>query len=367
MSFSSLESPSPDNGGSILVSQIEDKMKCLKIAISARHTSTQTGDNGNDEIDEKKFEMVGESFSQKAQAGILYVLEHTKIPGLFKIGRSKLPQDVRRNQNCYKTEIEDVYATKEPFLNYARAENLALKILRHKRLLIVRCIRCTKTHQEWFLATKEEIVSVVELAERWFKMPTYELHDGVCKLTPEADAIHKKMFRFSVRKMNELMNETYGSNNAFRAMPDAASTAAAPESGASAERTAKRTAGKAAGRAIPRFLSDESPDITLPPRYNTRARSPAARNGVKGERPFLETEETFEMHRRWSRETTPDGDGNYKLVTELEIKRTIRTKVSVSEFSQGSGVCDFSKPVVFGSNGEKEGRTEVKVEEVEKV
>ncbi|EHK48436.1 hypothetical protein TRIATDRAFT_297977, partial [Trichoderma atroviride IMI 206040] len=188
MSFSSLERGSPDCDKSTLDSHIEDRMRVLKIATSTRHASTQTGDNGIDEIDREKFErLVGDvhfpkqgkdynhgkisqtiqkGFSEKRQAGILYVLGHTKIPGLFKIGQSKFPKDVRHNQNCYKTETEDIYATEFPFLGYERAEKLALKILRRKRLLIVECIRCTNTHQEWFLATREEVVSVVELAER---------------------------------------------------------------------------------------------------------------------------------------------------------------------------------------------------------
>ncbi|KAM0473920.1 hypothetical protein ACHAPX_007968 [Trichoderma viride] len=355
-------------------------MRSLNVATSVCHASTQTGDNDIDESGRKVFEMLGDvhfpregkdynhgkisqtiqkSFVEKSQAGILYVLEHTKIPGLFKIGQSKFPKDVRHNQNCYKTETSDAHATGEPFIGYAQAEKLALKILRHKRLLIVECIRCTKTHQEWFLATREEVVNVVEQAERWFKMPAYELQGGVYKLTPEANDIHKKLYRFSVSKWKELMDEVYGSNDASRALPDAASTAAARESGASAERAAER--------AIPRVVVDESPDITLPPRYKMRAKSPAARSGVGRESPLLETEEIFAMHQRQSREPTPDGDGNYKLVTELEIKRTIRTKVSLSELSQGSGVYDFSKPVVFGCNGEKERGTEIKVQEVGKV
>lgn len=382
MSFSSLERGSSDCDESTLDSHIEDRMKSLKIATSTRHASTQTEDNGIDEIDRKFFEMIGdvhfprkgkdynhgkicqtieESFSKKSQAGILYVLEHTEIPGLFKIGRSKFPKDVRHNQNCYKTETEGVHATKEPFFGYERAETLALKILRHKRLLIVECARCTNTHQEWFLATKDEVVNVVKLAERWFKMPTYELQDGVYKLTPEADGIHKKMYHFSVFKMNKLMDETYGSSDVSCALPNAASTAAAPKSGASAERAAE----KAAERTVPRVLVDEVLDTTPPPRYKTRAKSPAARTGAKGESPLLETEEIFSMHQRRSRETTPDGDGNYTLVTEFT--RTICTKVSTSELNQGSGVYDFSKPVVFGSGGEKERHTEVKVQEVQQV
>lgn len=378
MSFSSLESGSPEYDELTLDSHIEDKMKNLKIATAAQDTSSRTGDNDIDGIESQReiFEKLGdvhfpksgkdynhgkiyqtieERLSDKSQNGILYVLEHTKIPGLFKIGRSKFPEDVRHSQNCYKNETRIVYATDEPFFGHSRAEKIALTILRHKRLLIVECIYCTNPHREWFLATEKEVLSVVRLAERWLKMSAYALQDGVYKLTPEANGIHKKMFRFSTSKMNQLMDEAYGSSGTSRALPDATSAAAARGSGASAE------------RAVPRILVNESPDTTPPQRYKMRAKSPAARTGGKGDSPLMETEEIFAMHQRRSRETTPDGDGNYTVVTELEITRTIRTRVSISELKQGSGVYDFSKPVIFGPNGEKERRTKVKVHEVQKV
>ncbi|PON21579.1 hypothetical protein TGAM01_v209610 [Trichoderma gamsii] len=391
MSFSSLERGIPDYDKSILDSDIEDKIQSLNIATSVRHASTQTMDNDINESGREKFdEMLGdvhfpklgkdynhgkisqtmqESFRDISQAGILYVLEHTKLPGLFKIGRSKYPQDVRHNQNCYKIETDGVHAT-EPFIGYAQAEKLALQILRHKRLLIIECIHCSKAHQEWFLATKKEVVDVVKLAERWFSIPAYALQGGVYRLTPKADGIHKKLYHFSVSKMDKLMNEVYGSKDAFRTLPDAPSTAATRELGASAEKAAEKAAEREAERAdeeaVPRILVDEILDTTPPQRYKTRAKSHAARTGVKGESPLLETEEIFAMHQRRSRETTPDGDGNYKLVTELEMTRTIYTKVSISELNQGSGVYDFSKHVVFGCNGEKERRAEIKVQEVGK-
>jgi hypothetical protein len=382
MSFSSLERGSLDYDKSTLDPYVEDKMQSLNLATSTRHASTQTEDN--DETGKERFEMLGDvhfpkegkeynhgkilqaikgRLSEKSQAGILYILKHTQIPGLFKIGRSKLPETVRHNQSCYRPETDVLYTTDEPFFGYSRAERIAHAILEHKKLSIMECLRCAKPHREWFLATEKEVLSVVELAERWLKMPAYEVQDGVYKLTPEADGIHEKMFRFSMPKMKELMDEVYGSNEASRAFPDATSAATARGSGASAKRAAER----AAEKTVPRILVDEILETTPPQRYKTRAKSPAARTRGKGESPLLETEEVFAMHQRRSRETTPDGDGNYELVTELEITRTIRTKVSISELSQGSGVYDFSKPIVFVSSGEKERRTEIKVQEVGKV
>ncbi|KAL7894106.1 hypothetical protein HDV63DRAFT_389610 [Trichoderma sp. SZMC 28014] len=384
MSFSSLERDIPDHDQYTLDSHIEDEMKRLKIATSTRHASTQTKDNDIDESGRQKFEILGDvyfpeegkdynhgkilqaitgRFSEKSEAGILYILKHTQIPGLFKIGRSKLPESVRHNQNCFKPETDVLYATDEPFFGHSRAERIAHAILWHKRLSILKCVRCNKRHREWFLTTEKEVLDAVELAERFLKMPAYEVRDGVYKLTPKAEDIQKQLFRFSMPKMDELMNKVYGSNDNAHASPVAASAATARGSGASVE----RAGGRAAQRATPRVVVDESPDIALPPRYKTRAKSPAARTSDKGESPLLETKETFAIHQRRSRETTPDGDGNYKLVTEVEFTRTIRTKVSRSEFHQGCGVYDFLKPAVFGCNGEKERRTEVKVEEVQKV
>ncbi|KAL7941062.1 hypothetical protein V8C42DRAFT_361475 [Trichoderma barbatum] len=376
LSFSSLGSGSSDCDESTLDSLIEDKMKSLKIATSAHHTSSQTGDNDINEIEKDKFKKllgdvyppikgkdydhkkiskaIGDRLSEKSQVGILYILKHTQIPGLFKIGHSKFPEDVRHKQNCYRPETEVLHATDETFFGHSRAERIAHAMLWHKRLTIIECIRCATPHKEWYLTTEEEVRSVVSLAERWLKMPVYELRDGEYNLTPKAVGIRNELFRFSTSKMKQLMDEAYGSNDASRAFPDAASTATARGSGASAE------------RAVPRLLVTESPDITLPRRYKVRDKSPAARSGGKADSSLMETEETFTMHQRRSRETTPDGDGNYKLVTELEITRTIRTKVSISELKQGSEAFDFSKPVVFRSNGEKERRTEVKVQEVQK-
>jgi hypothetical protein len=358
MSFSSLEKGSLDYDKSTLDFHIEDKMQSLKIATSSRHTSTQTGDNDIDESGRGKFEMLGDvhfptkgedcnhekisqaikkPLSEKSQTGILYILKHTHIPGLFKIGRSQLIETVRHNQNCYNAETDLLHATDEPFFGHSRAERIAHAILGHKRLSIMKCLRCKKSHREWFLATEKEVLSVVELAERWLKMPAYEVQDGVYKLTPEADDIHKEMFRFSMTKMKKLVDKVYGSNNTSRALPDAASAATIRGSDASAKRAAKRAAGrateKAAEGAVPRLLVEEISDTTVPQRYKTRAKPPAARTGGKGESLLLETEEVLTMYQRRSREPTPDGDGNYKLVTELEIKRTLLTKISISELS----------------------------------
>lgn len=358
---------------SILDSHIADKMKNLRIDTP---TSSRIGDKDTEKVESRReiFEMLGdvhfpkkgkeykhgkiyqaieEPLSEKSQAGILYVLEHTEISGLFKIGRSKFPVDVRHSQNCYKIETKPCHTTDKPFFGHARAEKIAHTILKHKRLLIVECLHCENLHQEWFLAPKHEVLSVVKLAERWLKMPAYEKQDGVYKLTPQALNILREMHQFSEKKMNSLMEEVYRSNDASRAFFDATSQAAARETGASAE------------RAKPRILVNGSPDTTPPQRNKTRAKSPAVRTGGKGGRPFMETEETFVMHQRRSRETTPDGDGNYTYLNELEITRTTRTKVSISDFKQGKGVYDYSKPVVFDPDGQKEGGTEIKVREVQ--
>jgi hypothetical protein len=377
MGFVISELDSPDYDELALDYNIEDEMKKLKLATSTPHTSSQTigsdiegvhqeifetlGDDvhlpkeGEDYNHGKIYQSIKECLSDNSKNGILYILWHTQIPGLFKIGRSKYPETVRHGQNCYKPETKVLYATKVPFIGYSQAEKIAHAILRHKRLLIIKCLRCTKSHKEWYLTTEKEVRSVVKLAERWLKMPAYGKQDGGYRLTPKAAGIHEKLFQFTVPKMRKLIDEAYASDGASCMLPNASSATNARHSGTSAEDSA------------PRVLINEVPDIipTMPPQgYNMRARSPAERTGGGGGSPLILRDETLTVHRRRSREPTPDGDGNYTFATELKITRVIRTKVSMSELSQASEADDWSEPAVFGSIEEKQRRTEVNVREV---
>ncbi|KAL7919265.1 hypothetical protein ACQKWADRAFT_301885 [Trichoderma austrokoningii] len=370
---SSPELSSTENDESILDSRIEEQMKKLKIACAAQDTTTTSsriaGDDIEQKIDRVQFEKLGDvlfpiegkdyhhrSINQaikkprpNSQTGILYVLEHTEIPGLFKIGRSRESVEERHRKNCFRAETTVAHTSSGPFLGHARAERIALTILQHKKLLIARCIHCETAHIEWVLATKNEVLSVVKLAERWLRMPTYAFQDGEYRLTPTAEGIHNELFHFSMDKMSNLMDQVYGSDDAPRVFPDSTTPT-----------SSTRRSRMAAERAVPRLVVDEVLDIPPPQGYNTRAKSPAARRGGKENHLLMETEEVFEVHRRRSRESTPERDGNYILTTELEIKKTIRTRVSTSKL----GVSDVSKPGVFGTKEGKERRTKGKVEEV---
>ncbi|KAL7782930.1 hypothetical protein V8C37DRAFT_415313 [Trichoderma ceciliae] len=363
----SFSSDSLEGDESALDPNIAEKMKGLEIATAAQDTPVQTVESDFDEIDaeRERFKRLGDvkpptdgakhdeeiiyqkirKCDKSMKAGLLYVLEHTKISGLFKIGWSRVSATQRWKQNCYGKETKLLYSTQgQTIIGAFQAEKIAHAILDHKRLLIVKCRLCEIKHKEWFLATEKEVLDVVNLAEQWLKMPAYALDQGKYTLTPEADILHQLMRPFSISKMKELMNKDKKLDNA-----SGTSTGAVRETSASA------------GKAIPEILVDEIPDIAFSQGYKMRAKSPAARTGGKRDRPSVETNEIFEMLQKRSRETTPDGDGNHKTVTELEITRTIRTKVYILDLKQGSGVYNGLKPIAFDQNSKKQRGTEVKV------
>ncbi|KAL6887090.1 hypothetical protein GGI43DRAFT_417627 [Trichoderma evansii] len=363
---------------SALDSYIAGKIQGLAIATAAQDTPVQTIESDFDEVEveaeRQRFKRLGDvEFPEKDKkhdgikiyqtiekclgkksmdAGLLYVLEHTEISGLFKIGWSRASANQRLKQGCYKNETMLIHSTQsQTIIGALQAERIAHAILDHKRLLI-KCSRCNKTHKEWFLVSKKQALDAVMLAERWLRMPAYALSQGKYILTPEADDIHKLLLPFSMSKMEVLMDKVKKSDNASGTIPEATATAAVRKTSKS------RVSPVSSDRATPRIFISKSPDTTPYQSSNLRESSPAGAIDSKGELYLLETEEIIE---RRSRETTPDG--NYIFVTEQKI---IRRKLSRKSLEREDGDSGYSEPAAFDYKGQKQRGTKVKVQEIRK-
>lgn len=152
--------------------------------------------------------------SEQAE-GIVYVLEHEKIEGLFKIGSTARTAKIRWEDhgNCYRVDTKVIHQTAgNPFPGALKAEKLAQAILRHHNLQVRKCIQCGRGHKEWFMAPRDKVCSTVTLMEDFVRLPAYVLQDGAWKLSPDAGEIVKELCSFSTEKMQVLIarQETQG-------------------------------------------------------------------------------------------------------------------------------------------------------------
>ncbi|KAL7910092.1 hypothetical protein GGI35DRAFT_447833 [Trichoderma velutinum] len=260
--------------------------------------------------------------------GILYVLKHTEVPGIFKIGFSSTSADLRLKQsrNCYKRETSIIHETQGgKFFGARQAERVAHAILRHKRILFFRCPQCKGYHKEWFLVSRQEALEVVELAERWLKMSAYTLQEGQYKLTPEGDTISQIMFPFSMSKWRVLINKVDKLDDHPGAFSDATPAASIRET------SAFNVSSAATEKETPRVIVDEV--HASKPSQGNHPQEEAPLTGVsnKGATYQVEYEEICEERERRSRETTPEG--NYLLVKE----KIIRKKVSINNMGHNNG------------------------------
>lgn len=356
MGSSSFASNGLEDDEPSLDSYIAEKIKGLEIATAAQDAPIQTGESGFAEIEIEKeiFKSLGdvrlptkgkkhddEKIAQAIKsclgstnmdAGLLYVLEHTKISGLFKIGWSRVSAKQRFKKNCFKNETMLRHSTQgQTIIGAFQAEKIAHAILHHKNIEILKCSLCGKSHKEWFLVSRKEALDAVILAEQWLKMPAYGLKLGEYALTPKAVDIHGSMFPFSISKMEVLMNLVKKSDDTSGVFPEAPSTATVRET------TESSVSPTSVESMNPRVLISESPDITPSLLYGMRESSPLGGLGVKGDVPFIQTEEIYETR---SREITPDGE--YEIV-----KRIVRTKVSQTNIKEDSTVYEYSEPAVL--------------------
>ncbi|KAL7784190.1 hypothetical protein V8C43DRAFT_292878 [Trichoderma afarasin] len=262
--------------------------------------------------------------------GILYVLEHTEVSGIFKIGYTKSSAALRLKQskNCYNYGTRPIHETEGgAFIGVRQAEKIAHAILRHKRLLFFQCPQCKGYHKEWFLVSRAEAIEVVKLAERWLKMSAYTLHqqEGKYKLTPEGDAISQLMFPFSTSKMDALMNQVGKSAN------DSGAFSAATPAASIRQPSAFNVSSGATKDEIPRVIVNESHASNRSESNHPQEEPPLADVSDKGVTCQVEYEEICEERESRSRETTPEG--HYLFVK----KKTIHKKVSIRNMGHNNG------------------------------
>lgn len=131
--------------------------------------------------------------------GVVYVLEHNKCAGLFKI-------DVSEGENINNSEAKLIHQTQGgPFFGASKARTLAQVILQHHSLEARECSRCGERHEGWLKAPREMICETVVRMEDFVQLPAYTLQDGEMKLSPTADKIVKAMCSFSVKRLDTLM------------------------------------------------------------------------------------------------------------------------------------------------------------------
>ncbi|KAL6885422.1 hypothetical protein GGI43DRAFT_419204 [Trichoderma evansii] len=145
---------------------------------------------------------------KKMREGVVYILEHTKNPSLFKIGWSSksAKERMRQPKNCYGIDTKVFYETKR-FVGAPQAERIAQVILRHINIRVLECIYCQGGHREWFKAPRKTVHETVMHVEEFLQMPAYTLQDKEYKLSPEVyEGVVKQMCDFSVARFGELMH-----------------------------------------------------------------------------------------------------------------------------------------------------------------
>ncbi|KKP03285.1 hypothetical protein THAR02_04618 [Trichoderma harzianum] len=344
------DSEEDDSGddGPVFDSYVTEKMKNMKLDTPGQTIQAETDDSCSDEAKARseKLKMLGVAhypvkgmgYDEKKihntirkplhpnsmPGGIVYILEHTEISGLFKIGYTKRSayQRLKQPGNCYHVKTRPIHETEGgKFIGAHQAERIAHAILDHKRIKIYECTHCAGYHKEWFLVSRKEACSAVKLAEQWLKMPAYALHqqEGEYELTPNGDTVFQLMFPFSIPKMRALIDKTGKSDNDSDASPNATSAATARKKGANVSSAVKKN--------NPRIFIDGSEAIMPSVEHNLRERSPVRGVGDKRAGIQIEIEEVSERRESRSRTRTPEGD--YIIVTEYTTIR--RRRVSVSD------------------------------------
>lgn len=350
------DSGDDDSGddGPVFDSYVTEKMKNLKLDHPAKSTHAKTDPRLLDEAkaQREKFKALGAVIPPKSgkkqddveilktiktppnaermYSGIVYVLEHIEISGIFKIGWSGESSKSRLKQpkNCYKHETRPIHESEGgKFIGAFQAERIAHAMLDHKRIKVYHCPHCDRSHDEWFLVSKKEALTVVKFAEQWMKIPAYSLRRRGYKLTPAGNKLLKKMFPFSIPKMSVLINKIGKSDDDSGEIFDSISATTARETGAG-------VSSAAAKKNIPRIFVDGSEEIMPSVEYNLRDRSPVRGVGDKRAGIRIEIEEVSERRESRSRATTPEGD--FITVTEYTTTRCRRVSVSNREHNDGA-------------------------------
>lgn len=337
----------------VLDSYVTEKMKNLKLDTPAKNNQAKTDRRRSDEVkaQRERFKALGDAIPPKKgkkhddveilktiktppnadrmYKGILYILEHIEISGIFKIGWTggSAKSRLKQHNNCYKHETRPIHETEGgKFIGAFQAERIAHAMLDHKRIKIYHCPHCDRSHDEWFLVSREEALTVVKLAEQWMKIPAYSLRRKGYKLTPDGNKLLQLMFPFSIPKMSVLISKIHKSDDDSGGIVDSISATIVRETAANVSSAAKRK--------IPRIFVNGGETIMSSVEFSLREKSPVRGIGDKGAGIQLEIEEVCERRESRSRATTPEGD--FITVTEYTTTRCRRVSVSNREHNDGA-------------------------------
>lgn len=167
-----------------------------------------------------------------AKEGIVYVLEHNNIPGIFKIGFSEKSAQQRHGQygNCYAVDTNVLYKGPGKWFAGARqAERIAHAVLHHKNIQVRDCPHCkgkkmkgkqnNDSHKEWFHTSREDALATVEVVEMWLQMPAYIPQGKLYMLSPKAESIFQLIFGFSTKELKKRIHNNDGSHVASDIFP----------------------------------------------------------------------------------------------------------------------------------------------------
>ncbi|KAM0530000.1 hypothetical protein ACHAPS_000638 [Verticillium nonalfalfae] len=134
---------------------------------------------------------------KQAQLGIVYVLAHRNLSGLFKVGFSATSAAARLKQskNCYKKDMDIIYESGQRFFGAFKAEKLAKTMLRDQNVHVRKCSQCAAGHVEYFQGTREQILSVVHAMEMVLQTGAYVLDEEVGWIL--SDFWHQSLDTFS--------------------------------------------------------------------------------------------------------------------------------------------------------------------------
>ncbi|KAL7948769.1 hypothetical protein V8C42DRAFT_312282 [Trichoderma barbatum] len=129
--------------------------------------------------------------------GVVYILEHLKLPGLFKIGYSTkgAKEWLRLNKNCYaNTNI--FYESEENFQGAQQVERILQTWLRRYKITVTECEHCGHAHRDWIKAPRDLIRNTAMDIETFIKMPAYVEEKGDWSLCGEAYEMVRLMCNF---------------------------------------------------------------------------------------------------------------------------------------------------------------------------
>lgn len=247
---------------------------------------------------------------QQLEEGIVYVLEHTGTPGLFKIGWTRTSVSGRLGQpgNCYGKDTKVLYETSSGcFAGASKAERLVQVILRHQNTEVVECEQCGGGHKEWFKSSKDEVLRTVKLMEDFVQLPAYEMCEGEMKLSREANAFVKAMCSFSTARLESLMARP---ENSVKDTIESASSVGAQVSAseASVEQSAQDPLG---GGEDPSLSTSRFSERSKPPRISrgTKFGTRGKKVKVLAVNTVANTKDRFSRLFNRSRESTPEPEG----------------------------------------------------------